>query len=146
MKSFYFDSIFAPVPFHLGWDTCVRMFSLRGRNFCRIRVSHRFTCIDVGPSQHHRQFSVCELCAELSVRKIPIVGRRRGGRPLRRSCGASRFATELPRRACGAWGVSSATKSEDQFYLFNTAFVLGACIQLGIHCKPICAKLGFYLH
>lgn len=38
MKSFYFDSIFAPVPFHLGWDTCVRMFSLRGRNFCRIRM------------------------------------------------------------------------------------------------------------
>lgn len=25
-------------------------------------------------------------------------------------------------------GVSSATKSEDQFYLFNTAFVLEACI------------------
>lgn len=25
-------------------------------------------------------------------------------------------------------GVSSTTKSSDQFYLFNTAFVLGACI------------------
>lgn len=47
------------------------------------------------------------------------------------SSGASRwFEPSFPdiRAGGGAWLVSRATKSEDQFYLFNTAFVLGACI------------------